>query len=92
MKNEKIEGFYKTSDIYLVSALIANGAELVELEVNTKNILRKQILFKLNVSNLNYNKIIVKYNTNDLPVDARTYVSIFKAIKDRMFEKLNSSK
>lgn len=85
---EDSKDVYKTTDIYLASALILNGAELVSLEKGKS--LRKQIIFVLGVPNMEWEKIVSEFSDNTLLVEAKPFVETFKLLKQKMFIELNS--
>lgn len=78
---------YKTTDIYLTTTLIVQGAELKEVTVDEG--LKRQAVFVLQTNNMNVESFIQLYKMKKLPVDAFTFVDTFKDVKQRMFERLN---
>lgn len=88
MKENELKTTYKTTDIYLATALIVCGAELLDFE-ETRNI-KKQIVFVLSVPNIDWEKIVDDYINDKLKIKARNFVETFKALRSKMFIKLNS--
>jgi hypothetical protein len=80
---------YKTTDIYLSTTLIEKGANLEEMEV-TENGLKRAVVFVLSTGNMDIDTILEKYKNHQLEVDAHGFVNTFKALKSRMYEKLNT--
>jgi hypothetical protein len=86
MTTEKKE--YKTTDIYIASALILRGAEVIKMDKNKDN--KKQVIFYLDATNIELEKILEEWRNKTLLGELPLYISIFKHLKEAMFDKLNT--
>lgn len=79
---------FNTTDIYLTTALMVSGVELMGTQKSKT--LPTQVVFKLNGANFDIDKLIKEYNNRTLLVEAKIFVEIFKALKQKMFATMNT--
>lgn len=91
---EKTDGFYKTTDIYIASSLMAYGVELNSLVKNGK-----QYIFCLRWlkgepggSDWDIEMLIAQYWSGTLKVSAKALWNAYKELKNRMFAEVNEGR